>query len=128
MKTLLTLMTCLMVWGTSFAQKLNTITGKIVDEKTVSVPFAVIQLLNASDTSKVKIVAADIDGGFRIDQVKDGSYVLSISVVGFKTKKTERFVLNGDLELPIIKIESNTKQLNEVSVSVKKPYVEHQID
>lgn len=128
MKTLLTLMTCLMVWGTSFAQKLNTITGKIVDEKTVSVPFAVIQLLNGSDTSKVKMVATDIDGGYRIEQVKEGNYALSISIVGFKTKKTERFVLNGDLELPIIKIESNTKQLNEVSVSVKKPYVEHQID
>lgn len=117
-----------MVWGTSFAQKLHTITGKIVDEKAVVVPFAVVQLLNGSDTSKVKMVATDIDGGYRIEQVKDGNYVLSISIVGFKTKKTERFVLNGDLELPIIKIESNTKQLNEVSVSVKKPYVEHQID
>ena len=117
-----------MVWGTSFAQKLHTITGKIVDEKAVVVPFAVVQLLNGSDTSKVKMVATDIDGGYRIEQVKDGNYALSISIVGFKTKKTERFVLNGDLELPIIKIESNTKQLNEVSVSVKKPYVEHQID
>ena len=128
MKILFTLMTCLLVWGTSFAQKLHTITGKIVDEKAVVVPFAVVQLLNGSDTSKVKMVATDIDGGYRIEQVKDGNYALSISIVGFKTKKTERFVLNGDLELPIIKIESNTKQLNEVSVSVKKPYVEHQID
>lgn len=117
-----------MVWGTSFAQKLHTITGKIVDEKAVVVPFAVVQLLNGSDTSKVKMVATDIDGGYRIEQVKEGNYALSISIVGFKTKKTERFVLNGDLELPIVKIESNTKQLNEVSVSVKKPYVEHQID
>jgi len=128
MKILVTLMTCLLVWGTSFAQKLHTITGKIVDEKAVVVPFAVVQLLNISDTSKVKMVAADIDGGYRIEQVKDGNYALSISIVGFKTKKTERFVLNDDLELPTIKMESNAKQLNEVSVSVKKPYVEHQID
>jgi len=128
MKILVTLMTCLLVWGTSFAQKLHTITGKIVDEKAVVVPFAVVQLLNISDTSKVKMVAADIDGDYRIEQVKDGNYALSISIVGFKTKKTERFVLNGDLELPTIKMESNAKQLNEVSVSVKKPFVEHQID
>jgi outer membrane receptor protein involved in Fe transport len=128
MKILVTLMTCLLVWGTSFAQKLHTITGKIVDEKAVVVPFAVVQLLNISDTSKVKMVAADIDGSYRIEQVKDGNYALSISIVGFKTKKTERFVLNGDLELPTIKMESNAKQLNEVSVSVKKPFVEHQID
>lgn len=117
-----------MVWGTSFAQKLHTITGKIIDEKAVAVPFAVAQLLNASDTAKVKMVSADIDGGFKIDQVKDGSYVLSISAVGFKTKKTAMFVLNGDLQVPILKLESVTRQLNEVSVAGKKPYVEHQID
>jgi len=128
MRILFTLMTCLLVWGNSFAQNLHTITGKIVDEKSVAIPFAVTQLLNASDSTKVKVLSTVIDGGFKIDQVKDGVYVLSISVVGFKTKKIERFVLNGDLQMGAIKLESITKQLNEVSISGKKPFVEHQID
>ena len=128
MRILFTLMTCLLVWGNSFAQNLHTITGKIVDEKSVAIPFAVTQLLNASDSTKVKVLSTAIDGGFKIDQVKDGVYVLSISVVGFNTKKIERFVLNGDLQMGAIQLESITKQLNEVSVSGKKPFVEHQID
>ncbi len=128
MRILFTLMTCLLVWGNSFAQNLHTITGKIVDEKSVAIPFAVTQLLNASDSTKVKVLSTAIDGGFKIDQVKDGVYVLSISVVGFNTKKIERFVLNGDLQMGAIQLESITKQLNEVSVSGKKPFIEHQID
>lgn len=128
MRILFTLITCLLVWGNSFAQNLHTITGKIVDEKSVAIPFAVTQLLNASDSTKVKVLSTAIDGGFKIDQVKDGVYVLSISVVGFNTKKIERFVLNGDLQMGAIQLESITKQLNEVSVSGKKPFIEHQID
>ncbi|WP_025145296.1 outer membrane beta-barrel family protein [Pedobacter jeongneungensis] len=128
MKTLFTLIACLMVCGTSFAQKLNKLTGKIVDDKTVPVSFAIVRVLNYPDTTIVKSVSTNIDGEFTIDQLKSGEYQLSISIVGFKSKKTDRFSLNGDLRLPAISIESLTKQLKEVSVQGRKPFVEHQID
>ncbi|WP_412466201.1 TonB-dependent receptor domain-containing protein [Pedobacter sp. KLB.chiD] len=128
MKTLFTLMACLMVCGASFAQKLNKLSGKIVDEKTVPVPFAMVRVLNYPDTGLVKSVSTNIDGEFSIDQLKNGDYILSISIVGFKSKKTDRFSLNGDLNLPVISIESLSKQLKEVSVQGKKPFIEHQID
>ncbi len=117
-----------MVCGTSFAQKLNKLTGKIVDDKTVPVSFAIVRVLNYPDTTIVKSVSTNIDGEFTIDQLKSGEYQLSISIVGFKSKKTDRFSLNGDLRLPAISIESLTKQLKEVSVQGRKPFVEHQID
>ncbi|KQM78802.1 hypothetical protein ASE74_12625 [Pedobacter sp. Leaf216] len=128
MKTLLTLIACFMACGASFAQKLNTLTGKIVDEKTVPVSFAIVRVLNYPDTSVVKSVSTNIDGAFAIDQLKNGEYVLSVSIVGFKGKKTGHFSLNGDLNLPAIGIESVSKQLKEVSVQGKKPFIEHQID
>lgn len=117
-----------MACGASFAQKLNTLTGKIVDEKTVPVSFAIVRVLNYPDTSVVKSVSTNIDGAFAIDQLKNGEYVLSVSIVGFKGKKTGHFSLNGDLNLPAIGIESVSKQLKEVSVQGKKPFIEHQID
>jgi len=117
-----------MVCGTSFAQKLNKLTGKIVDDKTVPVSFAIVRVLNYPDTTIVKSVSTNIDGEFTIDQLKSGEYQLSISIVGFKSKKTDRFSLSGDLRLPAISIESLTKQLKEVSVQGRKPFVEHQID
>ncbi|RDC54915.1 TonB-dependent receptor [Pedobacter chinensis] len=128
MRKLLVLMACLMVCGVSFAQKLNKISGKIVDEKAVAVPFAIVRVLNFPDTTVVKSVATNSDGGFEITQLKNGNYILSISMVGFKSKKTEKFSLNDDLKMPVISIESLTKQLKEISISGKKPFIEHQID
>lgn len=121
-------MACLMACGISFAQKLHQITGKIVGEKAAAVPFAVVKLLNYPDTSVAKVVSSDLDGLFKIDQLKSGNYLLSISIVGFINKKTAHFSLNDDLKLPPITIENSTKQLNEVSITATKPFIEHQID
>lgn len=128
MKTLFTLIACLLACGASFAQKLNTVSGKVVDEKTVPVSFAVVRLLQYPDTTLVKSVSTTIDGEFRITGIKTGEYLLSVSVVGFKTHKTNRFLLKEDLQLPTIGMESVSKQLKEVSVQGRKPFVEHQID
>ncbi|MBO9672820.1 MAG: TonB-dependent receptor [Sphingobacteriaceae bacterium] len=128
MKPLFTLIACLMVCGASFAQKLSKLTGKIVDEKNVPVSFAIVRVLNYPDTSVAKSASTNIDGEFSIDQLKSGDYVLSVSIVGFKNKKTAHFPLNGDLNMPAITIESLSKQLREVSVQGRKPFVEHQID
>jgi len=117
-----------MACGGSFAQKLNALTGKIVDEKTVPVSFAIVRVLNYPDTTVVKSVSTNIDGAFKIEDLKNGEYLLSVSIVGFKSKRTDHFSLNGDMVLPAIGIESTTKQLKEVSVQGKKPFVEHQID
>ncbi|RZJ75703.1 MAG: hypothetical protein EOO47_19445 [Flavobacterium sp.] len=128
MKKLLMLLTCLMVCGVSFAQNIYKITGKIVDENAVPVPFAIVRVLNFPDTSLVKSVSSNQDGLYEINQLKSGSYLLSVSVVGYKAKKTERFSLNADRKMSDINIESLTKQLKEVSISGKKPFIEHQID
>jgi len=128
MKTLFTLMTCLMVCGASFAQNSPQITGKVIDEKAVAVPFAIVRLLNFPDTSVVKTVTTNLDGAYEINQLKEGTYILSVSIVGYKTKKTDKFLLSGNLNMTTITLQSLTKQLNDVSVSVKKPFIEHQID
>ncbi|WP_343523363.1 outer membrane beta-barrel family protein [Pedobacter sp.] len=128
MKTLFTLLACLLACGASFAQKLNKISGKIVDDKAVPVSFALVRVLNYPDTTVVRNASTNIDGEFSIDQLKSGDYVLSVSMVGFKSKKTAKFSLNGDLNMPVISIESLTRQLKEVSVQARKPFVEHQID
>ncbi|QIL38885.1 outer membrane beta-barrel protein [Pedobacter sp. HDW13] len=128
MKTLFTLIACLLACGVSFAQKLNTVSGKVVDEKTVPVSFAVVRVLKYPDTALAKSVSTNIDGEFRIAGLKEGEYLLSISIVGFKNKKTDRFLLKEDLQLPAIAMESVSKQLKEVSVQGRKPFIEHQID
>ncbi|RZK62770.1 MAG: TonB-dependent receptor, partial [Pedobacter sp.] len=68
------------------------------------------------------------DGDYEITQLRSGSYLLSVSIVGYKSLKTDRILLTTDLKMPNIKLEGLTKQLKEVSISGKKPFIEHQID
>lgn len=117
-----------MVCGVSFAQNFYKITGKIVDEKEAALPFAIIRVMNFADTSVVKSFSSNQDGVYEITQLKSGSYLLSVSIVGYKSLKTDRILLTADLKMPNIKLEGLTKQLKEVSISGKKPFIEHQID
>jgi len=117
-----------MAWGTLFAQKLSKISGKIVDEKAQPVAFAVLSLKNIQDTATVKKTATNIDGEFSLDQVKPGHYKLSVSMLGFKTRQIPDLIVSGNQTLPAITIHSTAKQLKEVSVEAKKPFIEHQID
>jgi outer membrane receptor protein involved in Fe transport len=128
MKILFTLIACLIACGATFAQKINKLSGKVVDEKGQALPFAIVRVLNSPDTTIVKSGSTNVDGEFIFDQLKDGNYRLAISMMGYKTKKTAAFALTADLKMTSIIIEGDAKQLKEVSVQGRKPYIEHQID
>lgn len=117
-----------MVCGASFAQKTGKLSGKVVDEKGQALPFAVVNVLNSPDTTIVKSGSTNVDGEFIFDQIKDGNYQLSISMMGYKARKTTAFLLNGNLKMADIIMENDAKQLKEVSVQGRKPYIEHQMD
>lgn len=128
MKILFTLIACFLACGVSFAQKINKLSGKVVDEKGQALSFAAVRVLNSPDTALVKSGATNVDGEFLIEGLKSGNYVLSVSMVGYKTTKTASFALLNDLKLHTITVESTVRQLKEVSITAKKPFVEHQID
>lgn len=117
-----------MVCGVSFAQKIVKLSGKVVDEKGQALPFAVVKVLNSSDTTVVKSGSTNVDGEFIFDQLKVGKYQLLISMVGYKARGTAAFALNDDLKMADVKMENDAKQLKEVSVQGRKPYIEHQMD
>jgi len=117
-----------MVCGASFAQKTGKLSGKVVDEKGQALPFAVVSILNSPDTTVVKSGSTNVDGEFIFDQMKDGNYQLSVSMMGYKARKTAAFVLNGNLKMADIILENDVKQLKEVSVQGRRPYIEHQMD
>lgn len=129
MKKLFTLIACLLAYGASFAQKTNKISGKVTNEKTETVAYAFVKLLNFPDTTLVKSMETDVDGAFVFDQVKAGDYILSIALIGHKNTKTAKFTVAGeDIKLPVIKLETATKLLKEIVVENKKNFVEHRVD
>jgi hypothetical protein len=71
-----------------FAQNTSSIRGKIMDEKTNKpVPFATIRLSQMpNDTTHLtEGTMSDDNGNFSINQIKNGSYTLLVTSVGYKT-------------------------------------------
>jgi len=128
MKNIVLIITCLLAWGTSFAQKTVKITGKITDEKAEALPYALVKLLSLPDSAMVKSVQANLDGKFSFEQVKTGDYILATSMVGYKNYKSSKLSIADDFVLPNIKLESLTKQLKQVTVEGKKPFIERRAD
>jgi len=128
MKTFVVLMACFLAWGNAFAQKMSKVSSKIVDEKQQPVPFAIVQLFSGTDTVALNKIATDLDGNFSFSKITQGEYRLKISMVGFVTKLTSPFKIQDDVMLDAIELQTAVKDLKEVNVQAKKPYVEHQID
>jgi len=118
--------------GFADAQSLSgRVSTKIIDEHSKGVDGATVSLLNVKDSSLVKVNITEQNGSVSFEQVKAGSYLLSVSTVGYKKVSTQSFNINKDnpqLTLADIKLETGKMQLSEVNVQARKPFIEKQID
>lgn len=113
------------------AQQTGSVKGTVLDENSVALPFSNILLLNISDSSLVKATASDIDGAFSMEDLKLGSYFVKISMVGYQDINSPKFQLSQaqpDFQFQPLKMQLNTNELAEVTVTAKKPFIEQQVD
>lgn len=74
--------------STSAQNKIVTVSGKVIDQSDKSsVVQAGIQLLHLPDSAYVAGSVSKSNGTFSLPKVKEGSYVLKVTYVGYKTKK-----------------------------------------
>ena len=59
---------------------------------------------------------------------KQGNYLLKVSRVGYKEHHTPSFNLTANFDLPIIALTHSGNQLDQVTVTGKRPFVEQRID
>jgi ferritin-like metal-binding protein YciE len=99
------------------------ITGQVTDNKNKIVEFATITLLQAKDSSLVKGALADANGTFEFEKIKFGSYLIAISQLGYQKFYTPKFTLseNPSIKLSNLILIEESKELNEVVVTAKKP-------
>jgi len=84
MRNLLMLIACFLACGTSFAQKTAKLSGKVTDEKGESIAYAMVALLSYPDTNMVNNIQTDFEGNFLFENIKAGTYVLSVRMVGYQ--------------------------------------------
>lgn len=131
MKKLLTILTLLTAGFSSYSQPTPVIIKGGVGNGSKPVEAATISLLNAKDSSLVKVMASDKAGKFGFETSKTGNFLVSVSAVGYGKTYTPAFAINADsriIDLKTIDLQIQGKDLKEVAVVATRPMVEQKID
>ena len=132
MKQLLNLLTAMSISVISLGQTTNKVTGTIKDgNKQVVTDAATVSLLFNKDSSLVKAAITDKHGNFVFENIKDGSYLVAASSVGHKDVYTKSFTLSATaltISLDTLQLMLLEKNLTDVIVISKKPFIERKLD
>jgi iron complex outermembrane receptor protein len=111
--------------------KTGSIRGTVRDASGTSIIAASVSLLNAKDSSLVKISVSDISGNYSFDNLQPEKYIIAATSVGFGKSYSGAIELPGTNSLvqvnPII-LKAQSKDLKEVTVVSRKPLIEQKID
>jgi hypothetical protein len=107
----------------------GTIKGRILDQNRRPVEFATAALINAKTKMPIKGSESNSTGDFVIDKIHDGTYILSVTMVGYKKYETEQFAINGKKEIQKnVVLQESTQMLKEATVVAKRKFIEQQAD
>ncbi|MGV3631911.1 MAG: TonB-dependent receptor domain-containing protein [Bacteroidota bacterium] len=111
-----------------FAQETNeagfTIEGSVQDAGRLALKDEVVFLYAKADSALIKTEFTDESGIFRFQQIKAGNYFICVKNPDFQRFCSEELVLDKNLGLETFTLLKNEKELKEVAVVGKKPYIE----
>ena len=119
---------CLMVF-LGMAQS-GQLTGKLLDEKGAPVRYANITLLK-SNQSLAQNTLSDSTGRFELSVSEAGQYLLRYTAIGFVEQKTDVFEVSASgfrKDLGTIVLKTDTKNLNNVTVTALRPTIIQKAD
>ena len=103
------------------------VTGSVKDETGKGLEKATVSLLRAKDSSVVKLAVTVANGQFSF-QSAAGSYLVSVSNVGYAKQYSKVFDLSADVSLPEINLVKAASNLQGVTVTAQKPVIEVRAD
>lgn len=118
-----------LLFNTVSGQSQTQIRGEVVDLRGKPIPHANVLLLSSTDSSLVLGAVSEENGQFQFHGITKDSYLLSISMVGFK-KHYEPLEIAKDtnIELHAITLHEDEGDLEEIVISAQKPLYETQMD
>ncbi|MBN9299079.1 MAG: TonB-dependent receptor [Filimonas sp.] len=112
----------------SYAQT-GKISGAVKSSENKPVEAGTVSLLNAKDSSLVKLSLTDKAGLYEIDKIKYGNYLIKVEAVGHDSAIISGISLSAaTLTVKDIELKSTASSLGTVSVSAKRPMIENKID
>ncbi|MBC7571958.1 MAG: TonB-dependent receptor [Spirosoma sp.] len=133
LKPILLLFSLLLSMTVVFAQPLprGTVSGQVNASAGKPMEFTTMMLLKAADSTMVKGAISDIDGKYAFENVGAGRYLILAQQVGFRKTYSVPFVVDEArpaIEMPTLMMTEESKNLAEVQVVAKKPFIEQQVD
>jgi len=105
------------------------ITGTVKDDQGKALNGATVTLQRAKDSSIVKIAATNSSGQYSFANIQAGNYFIRSSFVSYTNKASTVFEINdGDVTIPEIVLAKSGTELQDVTVTSKKPMVEVRAD
>ncbi len=107
----------------------STITGRVLDKDQKPVPFAVVSILKAADSSLVKGVIADEMGNYEFENISSGNYILQIDATGFSQTFHGPFEFSNDQSFMVPNIElAVPKEMEAVEIRAIQPLFTQRAD
>lgn len=118
---------------TSFGQPLprGTVSGQVNTVAGKPLEFATMMLVKAKDSTLVKGAISEVTGKYAFENVGAGQYRVAAQQIGFHKTYSDAFTIDEAhpaIELPAIAMVEESKNLAEVNVVAKKPFIEQQVD
>jgi outer membrane receptor protein involved in Fe transport len=127
MKTLSTLLLLPMflICSATFAQN-GKLSGNVTDAKNIPIGFVNVTLLNVGDSSLAGAAITDTSGNFSIPVEKKGNFFLQLSFIGYLQNRTAAFEItevSNSKYFGTIKLQTDAKQINNVTVTTLRPTI-----
>tara|TARA_R110002051_G_scaffold56285_1_gene104541 strand:+ start:124193 stop:126889 length:2697 start_codon:yes stop_codon:yes gene_type:complete len=103
----------------SFSQNISVI-GKVADTLQNPLPYANILAIPKVDNQDVKFAITEKDGSYRLGLIKNQTYELTVSYLGYKPQTLTITTTNQDLVKNFI-LKENPNQLDEVTITYTPP-------
>ena len=103
----------------------------IVNDQKLPAENATVQLLKAKDSALVKVAITDKDGVADFENISFGTYILKVSMINFQNYFSSAFEVSAEkstIQLERIQLNRATKEMQEVVVSAKKPFIQKLTD
>lgn len=119
---------CVLSASTAMAQTAAKIAGVVKDEQGKPLQSATVSLLREKDSSLVKVAVTDVAGQYEFIG-KPGRYKISVVLVGYAKSTSAGFDFSTtDVNMPVLSLSPSAREMNEVVVQTKKPFIETKID
>lgn len=115
---------------TGFTQNTASIKGNVQDKNNKPLQSVSVSLVRLKDSALLKTAITDARGNFEINTNKEGSFLLSYSMVGFEKVFTVLPSVKSGEKITVASttLQTASSNLKEITVSNKKPLIEVKAD